>query len=103
MTNPWINQLKKVSQDNPKLTYNECMIKGKKSYKKKQKGDGFISDNAGSLWKAVKTVGKVAAVATLAIPATALIYQAALAAYLASQPDGGTAMVNKGIKAFFKL
>ncbi len=95
MSNPWITHLKKVRQDNPSLSYKQCMIKGKQSYQKKQKG-GSISE---SLWNAIKKVGKVAAIATLAIPATALASQVALAAYLSAQPDGGAAKVNKGITA----
>ena len=38
MSNPWINHLKQVRQANPKLSYKECMVKGKQSYNKKQKG-----------------------------------------------------------------
>ena len=43
MSNPWINHLKQVRQANPKLSYKECMVKGKQSYKKKQKGGLYVS------------------------------------------------------------
>ena len=42
MSNPWITHLKKVRQENPSLSYKECMVKGKKSYTKKQNGKGVI-------------------------------------------------------------
>ena len=43
MSNPWITHLKKVQKQNPSLSYKECMIKGKKSYTKKQKGNGLCN------------------------------------------------------------
>ena len=43
MSNPWITHLKKVRQENPSLSYKECMVKGKKSYTKKQTG-GSVSE-----------------------------------------------------------
>ena len=41
MSNPWINHLKQVRQANPKLSYKECMVKGKQSYKKNRKVKGL--------------------------------------------------------------
>ena len=38
MSNPWITHLKKVRQENPSLSYKECMVKGKKSYTKNRRG-----------------------------------------------------------------
>ncbi len=38
MSNPWITHLIKVRQQNPSLSYKECMVKETKSYTKKQKG-----------------------------------------------------------------
>ena len=43
MSNPWITHLKKFQKQNPSLSYKECMVKGKKSYTKKQKGNGLFS------------------------------------------------------------
>ena len=42
MSNPWINHLKQVRQANPKLSYKECMVKGKQSYKKTRKVDQYM-------------------------------------------------------------
>ena len=38
MSNPWITHLKQERQANLKLSYKECMVNGKQSYTKKQKG-----------------------------------------------------------------
>ena len=43
MPNPWITHLKQVRQANPHLSYKECMVKGKQSYTKKQKGGLYVS------------------------------------------------------------
>ncbi len=39
MSNPWITHLKQIQKQNPKLTYKQCMQKGKLSYTK-QSGKG---------------------------------------------------------------
>ena len=98
MSNPWITHLKKVRQENPSLSYKECMVKGKQSYKKKQKGGGVIGDQAGRIWNVVKKIGKATAVASLAIPAGVLASQAVVLAYLKSQPDNGAAFLEKSGK-----
>jgi hypothetical protein len=98
MSNPWITHLKKVRQENPSLSYKECMIKGKQSYKKKQKGGSVIGDQAGHVWKLLKKVGKATAVASLAIPAAVLTSQVAFAAFLKAQPDNGVAFLEKSAK-----
>ena len=81
MPNPWITHLKQVRQANPHLSYKECMVKGKQSYTKKQKGGSVyvsrdipknlsrmkpltnaqiaqlgmgIGDTVGSLWNVIK-------------------------------------------------
>ena len=123
MSNPWINHLKQVRQANPKLTYKECMVKGKQSYKKKQKGGSVyvpsalpknlirmklkpltkaqlaqfgmgVGYTAESIWNGIKKIGKVVAIGSLAIPATALASQIAFMAFLKMQPDGGVSMIN---------
>ena len=150
MSNPWINHLKQVRQANPKLSYKECMVKGKLSYKKKQKGGLYVSPEipknlsrmkpltnaqiaqlggsvyvpsampknlsrmklkpltkaqlaqfgmgvgytAESIWNGIKKIGKVVAIGSLAIPATALASQIAFMAFLKMQPDGGVSMIN---------
>ena len=43
MSNPWITHLKQVRQSNLHLSYKECMVKGKQSYTKKQKGGLYVS------------------------------------------------------------
>ena len=58
MSNPWITLLKQLRQANPHLSYKECMVKGKQSYTKKQKGKGAIGDTAGSLWNVIKKMVK---------------------------------------------
>ena len=98
MSNPWITHLKKVRQENPSLSYKECMVKGKQSYNKKQKGKGVIGYQAGSLWNAVKKVGKATAIASLAIPAAVLTSQAVFLAYMKNQPDNGAAFLEKSSK-----
>ena len=120
MSNPWINHLTQVRQANPKLSYKECMVKGKQSYKKKQKGGLYVSPEipknlsrmkpltnaqiaqlgmgigytAESIWNGIKKIGKVVAIGSLAIPATALASQIAFMAFLKMQPDGGVSMIN---------
>ena len=49
MVNTWLIHLKKVQQDNPNLSYRECMKKGKLSYKK-QARKGILS----SAWNGIK-------------------------------------------------
>ena len=95
MSNPWITHLKKVRQENPSLSYKECMVKGKKSYTKKQHGKGVIGDQASHVWKLLKKVGKATAVASLAIPAAVLTSQVAFVAFLKTQPDNGAAFLEK--------
>ena len=95
MSNPWITHLKKVRQENTSLSYKECMVKGKKSYTKKQKGKGVIGDQASHVWKLLKKVGKATAVASLAIPAAVLTSQVAFVAFLKTQPDNGAAFLEK--------
>ena len=92
------NSFKKVRQENPSLSYKECMVKGKQSYNKKQKGKGVIGDQAGRIWNVVKQIGKAMAVASLAIPAGVLASQAVFLAYLKSQPDNGAAFLEKSGK-----
>ena len=95
MSNPWITHLKKVRQENPSLSYKECMVNSKKSYTKKQKGGGVIGDQASHVWKLLKKVGKATAVASLAIPAAVLTSQVAFVAFLKTQPDNGAAFLEK--------
>lgn len=33
-TNPWLEHVKKVKKENPKLSFKEVLIKAKRSYKK---------------------------------------------------------------------
>ena len=37
MSNPWITHLQKVRQENPSLSYKECMVKGKNLTPKNRK------------------------------------------------------------------
>ena len=53
MVNSWLIHLKKVQQDNPNLSYRECMKKGKLTHKK-QKGKGALSNTVSSVWSGVK-------------------------------------------------
>jgi hypothetical protein len=101
MANQWIIHLKGVRKDNPTLSYKQCMQKGKLSYKK-QKGQGALSDAIGSLWKGIKKVGKGVAVVSIGIPLAVLGSEALLVGYLKSQPDGGTATINKGMEFLSK-
>ena len=71
------------------------MVKGKKSYTKKQNGKGVIGDQASHVWKLLKKVGKATAVASLAIPAAVLTSQVAFVAFLKTQPDNGAAFLEK--------
>ena len=98
MSNPWITHLKKVRQENPSLSYKECMVKGKQSYKKKPKGGSVIGDQPSHVWKLLKQVGKATAVASLAIPAAVLTSQVAFVAFLKTQPDNGAAFIEKSAK-----
>ncbi len=54
ISNPWSTHLKKVRQEKPSLSYKECMVKGKQSEKKKQKGGSVIGDQASHVWKLSK-------------------------------------------------
>jgi len=53
--NPWLEHVAKVRSKNPKLSYKECLVKAKDSYKKKpvKKGAGLV----GSKMKKVKKGG----------------------------------------------
>ena len=90
MVNTWLIHLKKVQQDNPNLTYRECMKKGKLSYKK-QAGKGILS----SAWNGIKKIGKVVAIGSIGIPLAALGSQIALMAFLSAQPDNGISIIKK--------
>ena len=54
MSNPWITHLKKVRQENPSLSYKECMVKGKKSYTKKTEGERSYRRSSKSCMEIVK-------------------------------------------------
>ena len=101
MPNSWIIHVKKKQKQNPKLSYKQCMVKGKSTYKK-QTGQG-ISDVFSSIWSGIKKVGKASAVAVIGIPLAVLASQASLMAYASAQPDGGKSLGHKGVKRLSTL
>ena len=65
MSNPWLNHVAKVRSANPNLSYKECLVKAKSSYKKKQAGGNpallaLASKGADTLTSGLNFAGQIA-------------------------------------------